>query len=76
MAAAESILAALAQHPRIDLAILLGSLANGRARPDGDLDLAVHNYGAMDWNIVFNICQHHLDDFLEFAALIHRRLEA
>lgn len=42
----------------------------------GFRNLAVHNYGAIDWNIVFNICQRHLDDFLEFAALIHRRLEA
>lgn len=41
MAAAESIRAVLAQHPRIDLAILFGSLADGRERPDSDLDLAV-----------------------------------
>lgn len=41
MTAAESILAVLARHPRIDLAILFGSMANGRAGPDSDLDLAV-----------------------------------
>ena len=29
------------KHPAIQLAILFGSLANGSARPDSDLDLAV-----------------------------------
>ena len=41
MTAAESILAVLKRHPRIDTAILFGSLARGEARPDSDLDLAV-----------------------------------
>lgn len=41
MQATGPILVALARHPRIDLAILFGSLAQGSARPDSDLDLAV-----------------------------------
>jgi predicted nucleotidyltransferase len=41
MNGAEKILAALARHPGIDLAILFGSLARGEGRPDSDLDLAV-----------------------------------
>lgn len=43
MTAADSIRAVLAQHPRIGLAVLFGSLADGRARPDSDLDLAVQS---------------------------------
>lgn len=41
MTAAEAIRGVLSRHPRIGLAILFGSLAEGRARPDSDLDLAV-----------------------------------
>lgn len=32
----------LEQHPRVTLAILFGSVANGTARFESDLDLAVH----------------------------------
>lgn len=53
-----------------------GDLANRLKKSVGFRNLAVHNYDAIDWNIVFNICQHHLDDFREFAGLIHRGLEA
>lgn len=35
------ILTVLHGHPEIQRAILFGSLASGRARPDSDLDLAV-----------------------------------
>jgi predicted nucleotidyltransferase len=37
----DSILAVLANHPEIRIAILFGSLARGSARSDSDLDLAV-----------------------------------
>lgn len=37
----DSILAVLASHPHIQIAILFGSLARGSARSDSDLDLAV-----------------------------------
>jgi len=50
-------------------------LATRLKKSVGFRNLAVHNYDAIDWNIVFNICQHHLDDFVEFAGLIHRRLD-
>lgn len=33
--------AALAKHPEIKLAIVFGSVASGRARPDSDIDIAV-----------------------------------
>lgn len=41
----------------------------------GFRNLAVHNYDAIDWNIVFQICTRHLDDFREFASLILQRIE-
>jgi predicted nucleotidyltransferase len=44
----ESLTAVLARHPRIDLAILFGSLAAGTARPDSDLDLAVGTISPLD----------------------------
>lgn len=37
----EQVRAALQHHPRIRQAILFGSVAEGRANPDSDLDLAV-----------------------------------
>jgi predicted nucleotidyltransferase len=48
MSPAESILTVLARHPRIDTAILFGSLAREAARPDSDLDLAVAGSTALD----------------------------
>jgi uncharacterized protein len=41
MPTAEMITAVLARHPHIEQAILFGSLATDKARPDSDLDLAV-----------------------------------
>lgn len=41
VAEASRLRAMLARHPRIELAILFGSVAQGRARADSDLDLAV-----------------------------------
>ncbi len=37
-------------------------------------NVAVHSYQAIDWNIVFQICRHHLDDFRQFAQAIAQRL--
>jgi predicted nucleotidyltransferase len=37
----DAIAAVLDRHPEIDLAIVFGSLASGRHRPNSDLDLAV-----------------------------------
>ncbi len=38
----------LASYPQIELAILFGSLANGRATPQSDLDLAVQAEKLLD----------------------------
>lgn len=37
----------LARHPRVELAILFGSLARGQAGPNSDLDLAVGGASAL-----------------------------
>lgn len=44
----DAIAAVLDRHPEIDLAIVFGSLARGRQRPDSDLDLAVRGPAALD----------------------------
>lgn len=36
----------------------------------GFRNLAVHNYNAIDWIIVFEICNKHLDDFRTYAGCI------
>lgn len=38
----------LARHPHIELAILFGSLAVDKARPDSDIDLAVASAMPLD----------------------------
>lgn len=40
----------------------------------GVRNIAVHNYGAIDWNIVHAIARHHLGDFEDFARAIGRRI--
>lgn len=39
---------ALSHHPHVELAILFGSLAVGKARPDSDIDLAVASAAPLD----------------------------
>lgn len=36
----------------------------------GFRNIAVHNYEAINWEIVFNICQRQLVDFMRFAQSI------
>jgi predicted nucleotidyltransferase len=40
--------ATLAAHPELTLAILFGSAAGGRQRPESDVDLAVQSAAALD----------------------------
>lgn len=37
----EQVITALASHPNIELAIVFGSVASGKARPNSDIDVAV-----------------------------------
>lgn len=40
----------------------------------GFRNIAVHSYQTIDWNIVFQICSRHLDDFRLFAQAVTQRL--
>lgn len=41
--------------------------AHAMRRAVGFRNIAVHNYEAINWDIVYAICRHHLDDFTRFA---------
>ena len=43
-------------------------------RAVGFRNVAVHQYQAVDWNIVFAICTTNIDDFRSFASAISRHL--
>jgi uncharacterized protein with HEPN domain len=40
----------------------------------GFRNIAVHNYGEIDWAIVHAIARHQLGDFTEFARVVGSRL--
>ncbi len=40
----------------------------------GFRNIAVHSYHTIDWNIVYQICSRHLDDFRQFAQAVAERL--
>ena len=51
-------------------------LADRMMKAVGFRNIAVHSYQAIDWNIVFQICRRHLDDFRQFAQAVAQRLNA
>ena len=61
-------------------AVVADTLANARAIDDalagrlkkavGFRNIAVHNYGEIDWTIVHALARRHLGDFTEFARII------
>ena len=53
-----------------DAGLIPRELAHRMKQAVGFRNLAVHNYDAIDWNIVHAICHQHLDDFRQYAALI------
>jgi len=54
--------------------VLPRSLAERMSKAAGFRNIAVHNYTAIDWNIVFAIITTRLDDFREYAAEFMKRL--
>jgi uncharacterized protein YutE (UPF0331/DUF86 family) len=58
-----------------ELKILSPPLAERMIKSVGFRNIAVHSYQLIDWNIVFQICRHHLDDFKHFAEAVSRRIE-
>jgi uncharacterized protein YutE (UPF0331/DUF86 family) len=54
------------------LQVLSPELATSMKKAVGFRNIVVHNYQEIDWEIVFNICHHKLDDFRAFAqAIVH-----
>ena len=49
---------------------LSSELANGLKKSVGFRNIAVHNYGSINWLIVHNIVKNHLSEFSEFAKAI------
>jgi uncharacterized protein YutE (UPF0331/DUF86 family) len=57
-----------------DAKVLSPTLANRLVRAVGFRNVAVHDYAAIDWNIVCAICQRRLADFRLFARAIDHRV--
>lgn len=68
----------MAEHFEVleHLQIITPALAQRLKKAVGFRNIAVHSYQLIDWNIVFQICRHHLDDFKQFAQAVAKRLQA
>jgi len=55
--------------------VIAEALAVRLRKAVGFRNIAVHNYEAIDWRIVFSIAHYHLSDFEKFAAAITRQLK-
>ncbi len=40
----------------------------------GFRNIAVHNYEVINWQVVYAICEHHMDDFSNFAKVVYSAL--
>ena len=59
-----------------DLKILNPLLAKRLTKSVGFRNIAIHSSQLIDWNIVFQICSHPLDDFRQFAEAVSRRIQS
>jgi uncharacterized protein YutE (UPF0331/DUF86 family) len=54
------------------LQLIKPALAKRLTKAVGFRNIAVHSYQAINWNVVYQICTHHLDEFRQFAkAVVH-----
>lgn len=58
------------------LGVLGEDLASAMKKAVGFRNIAVHNYQAIDWEIVFSICHDNLQNFRDFAKAVALRLES
>ncbi len=56
------------------LGLLDAKLGERMKKAVGFRNIAVHNYQAIDWEIVFSICHKNLDDFRDFTRAISKLL--
>jgi uncharacterized protein YutE (UPF0331/DUF86 family) len=57
------------------LQIIDSLLAERLTKAVGFRNIAVHSYQAINWNVAYQICRHHLDDFRQFAKAVTHRLQ-
>jgi uncharacterized protein YutE (UPF0331/DUF86 family) len=57
-----------------DLSIITPALAERMTKAVGFRNIAVHTYQSTNWNIVYQICRHHLDDFRQFAKAVAQKV--
>jgi len=57
------------------LQIINPALAERLTKAVGFRNIAVHSYQAINWNIVHEICRHHLDDFRQFTKAVAHHLQ-
>lgn len=57
------------------LQIIDSLLAERLTKAVGFRNIAVHSYQAINWNIAYQICRHHLDDFRQFAKAVAHQLQ-
>ena len=50
-------------------------LAERLTKAVGFRNIAVHSYQAINWNVVYQICTHHLDDFRQFTKAVAHHLQ-
>ncbi len=55
-----------------DIGVIDQELATRLKKAVGFRNIAVHNYEAINWDIVFAIARLHLDDFRKFAEAVSR----
>ncbi|MEK7763387.1 MAG: DUF86 domain-containing protein [Nitrospirota bacterium] len=53
--------------------IIPPAVADRMMKAVGFRNIAVHSYQTIDWNIVYQICTRHIDDFRQFAQAVARR---
>jgi len=58
------------------LQIIDPALAERMAKAVGFRNIAVHSYQAINWNVVYQISRHHLEDFRQFAEAVAQRLRS
>ena len=58
-----------------DLNVINSSLAGRMKKSVGFRNIAVHNYQAIDWQIVYNISTKYLEDFRSFAKAVSKLID-
>jgi len=58
-----------------NLQIIDSVLAERLTKAVGFRNIAVHSYQAINWNVVYQICRHHLDDFRQFTKAVAHHLQ-